>query len=146
MQNWIKKIIVGLVALVSFAAVSFAASVNLTNGVAIEGHDPVAYFTQSAAVKGSSDFTAKHGGATYQFSSAKNKELFLSAPAKYAPQYGSFCAYAVSKGYTAAVEPEQFSVVDGKLYLNYNAKVRSIWSKDKAGFISRADKNWPNVK
>lgn len=146
MANYFKAVILGIVSFLMVLNVSFAASINLDyDGTAIEGHDPVAYFTQNTAVKGSNEFTTKHNGATYKFSSAENKAMFLSAPAKYAPQYGGYCAYAVSKGYTASVEPEQFSIVDGKLYLNYNARVQSIWKKDKASYISSADKNWPNV-
>lgn len=124
---------------------AFAAKMNLLDGVAIQGYDPVAYATQSAAVKGDAGITANYNGATYQFASAANRDAFVENPAKYAPQYGGFCAYAVSKGYTAPIDPQAFSVVDDKLYLNYSKSVRNIWSKDIPGNIVKGDSNWPKL-
>ncbi len=124
---------------------AFAAKMNLLNGVAIQGYDPVAYVTQSAAVEGDAGITADYNGATYQFASAANRDTFLANPARYAPQYGGFCAYAVSKGYTAPIDPQAFSVVDNKLYLNYSKSVRGIWSKDIPGNIVKGDTNWPKL-
>lgn len=115
-------------------------------GVAIEGVDPVAYFTESKPVKGSGKFSFKWKGATWRFASAENLERFKAAPGKYEPQYGGFCAYAVSEGYTASIDPEAWSIVDGKLYLNYSKSVRALWSKDIPGRISKGDKNWPGIK
>ena len=113
--------------------------------VAIDGTDTVAYFTEGKAVKGSSDFETEWKGATWRFASAANREAFLADPEKYAPQYGGYCAWAVSQGQTAPIEPEQWSIVDGKLYLNYNADVQAKWKADVPGFIARADENWPKV-
>ncbi len=124
---------------------AYAAKMNLLNGVAIQGYDPVAYVTQSAAVEGDAGITADYNGAVYQFASAANRDAFLADPARYAPQYGGFCAYAVSKGYTAPIDPQAFSVVDDKLYLNYSKSVRGIWSKDIPGNIKKGDTNWPEL-
>ena len=91
--------------------------VNNNNATAIKGYDPVAYFKQSAAVKGSPQFTTQWMGATWQFSSAENRDLFAANPEQYAPQYGGYCAYAVSEGHTASIDPEAWKIVDGKLYV-----------------------------
>jgi len=123
-----------------------AGSINLdADGLAIEGHDPVAYFTQNAAVMGSSKLTAMHDGAKYYFSSQENQKLFQAEPAKYAPAYGGFCAFAVSRGATSSVEPDKFTVVKGKLYLNYSGNVQTVWREDVPGNISKANTNWPGL-
>lgn len=122
-----------------------AEKMNLTDGLAIKGHDPVAYFTQDAAVLGSSDYTTEYKGATYRFASAENLNAFNANPAKYAPKYGGYCAYAVSKGALAPVDPEAFSVVDDRLYLNFSKRVRQTWSEDIPGNIKAADENWPKL-
>ena len=124
---------------------AFAGKVNLDGGLAIKGHDPVAYFTQGAAVRGDGAFTTDHDGATYQFASAANRDAFAADPAKYAPQYGGYCAYAVAQGYTAPIDPEAFTVVDDKLYLNFSKSVRRRWERDIPGNISKGDANWPGL-
>ncbi|KAB7615434.1 YHS domain-containing protein [Amylibacter sp. SFDW26] len=115
------------------------------NGIAINGYDPVAYFTQSKPVKGSKSHKASYNGATFLFASAENKAKFEGNTAKYAPQYGGYCAYAVSKGATAKTDPNAWTVYNGKLYLNYNLDVRSIWKGDIPGNVKRANANWPTV-
>lgn len=112
---------------------------------AIKGYDSVAYFTQNKAVKGKSQFTLEHQGATWRFATQTNLDLFKSDPEKYSPQYGGYCAYAVSQGTTASIKPELFTVHNGKLYLNYNEKVNRQWSNAKEDFIADADKNWPTL-
>lgn len=114
-------------------------------GAAINGYDPVAYFTQSAPVKGDTLYVSTFEGAEWRFASAGNKAMFDADPAKYAPQYGGYCAYAVSQGYTAKTETEAWTIVDDKLYLNYSLKVRDLWSQDIPGNIAAADNNWPGV-
>lgn len=122
---------------------AMASPVNTTkSGIAIDGHDPVAYFTLNRAVRGEEAITASYGGATYQFSSQEHKALFEADPAKYAPQYGGYCAYGAAQGYNAPVEADKFTVLDGKLYLNYNGNVQSTWRKDTEGFITKADAYW----
>ncbi len=124
---------------------SMAAKQNLSGGLAIDGYDPVAYFEQNKAVKGDASISAEHEGATYHFASSSNRDIFAANPTKFAPKYGGFCAYAVSKGYTAPIDPQAFSVVDGALYLNYSKGVRKIWSEDIPGNIELGDKNWPGL-
>ena len=115
------------------------------DGVAIRGADPVAYFTEGEYTPGSDAFTYDWEGATWQFASAENRDLFAANPEEYAPQYGGFCAWAVSQGTTASIEPTSWEIVDGRLYLNYNAGVQRRWSQDIPGNIAKANQNWPGV-
>lgn len=113
--------------------------------LAVQGHDPVAYFTEGRPVKGSGEFETEYEGATWRFASIANLEAFLADPEAYAPQYGGYCAWAVAQGYTAKGDADHWEIVDGKLYLNYNAKVQRDWQADKSSFIRQADANWPMV-
>ena len=106
---------------------------------AINGYDPVAYFTVGKPVKGQDGLVTEWMGAKWKFSSQANLDLFKANPEKYAPQYGGYCAYGVTQGSLIKVEPEQFTLRDGKLYLNYDADVQSKWLKDPAGYIKDAD-------
>lgn len=115
-------------------------------GTAADGYDVVAYFSDGAATKGSKDFVHEWNGAKWRFSSEGNLNTFAANPEKYAPQYGGYCAYAVSNGYTASVDPKAFTVVDGKLYLNYSQSVKETWERDVPGYISKAEKYWPTVR
>lgn len=127
---------------------SFAADPIYTpwfNNLAIKGYDSVAYFTENKPIEGSESFEYDWQGATWRFSSAKHLAMFKADPERYAPQYGGYCAYAVAKGKTASIEPEQFTVLDGKLYLNYNASVQQKWQAERDSYIEKADKNWPIV-
>lgn len=138
-----ERLVMPLLALVVLAGTAVAAENNLTfQGVAIQGYDPVAYFTEAKPVPGDPKITATHDGAIYRFASAEHKTMFESDPGKYVPQYGGFCAYGAAQGYNAPVEPEQFTIADGKLYLNYNADVRKRWNEDRGGYISKADAYW----
>lgn len=112
---------------------------------AINGYDPVAYFTDGKPVKGDAALTSQHDGATFFFASAANKASFDANPAKYAPQYGGYCAWAVSKGYTAKTDPDAWSIHNGKLYLNFNKAIRARWAVGKDKNIANADANWPKV-
>ena len=113
--------------------------------LAIRGYDPVAYFTEGKAVKGDKDFTLGWQGADWRFANAGNRDLFSEDPEKYAPQYGGYCAWAVSRNYTAPTDPDAFTLVDGKLYLNYNKRVMRQWLEDRDRNIEQADQNWPAV-
>lgn len=115
------------------------------SNVAVEGHDAVAYFTEGKPVKGSKTFKTTYNGAEFRFATAENLATFEAEPAKYAPQYGGYCAWAVSQGYTAKGDADHWAIVDGKLYLNYNKKVQETWNEDRPGFIASADTEWPNV-
>ena len=141
------KTILASLALCLAAAAHAAGETNLdSSGLALKGYDPVAYFTERKPVQGKAEFTASHEGATYRFASAASRDAFLASPAKYAPQYGGYCAFGMASGYKAPVEPDAWTVVDGKLYLNYSRSVRSQWSSDIPGFVRKADVNWPTVR
>jgi YHS domain-containing protein len=114
-------------------------------GVAIKGYDPVAYFTEAKPVKGNSDFAFEWMGAKWHFANAANRDSFKAAPEKYAPQFGGFCAWAVSQGYTAGIDPAAWKIVNGKLYLNYNSEIQKKWEGDASGNIAKADVNWPKL-
>ncbi len=114
-------------------------------GGAIRGYDPVAYHTEGKPVKGKRAHRAEWKGATWSFASAGNKAKFEADPEKYAPRYGGYCAFAVSRGYTASIDPDAWSLVDGALYLNYSLNVRDQWSRDIPGNIARGDANWPGL-
>ncbi len=135
-------------AAISFAPLAMAEGIftGSTSGVAINGYDPVGYFTMNKPVKGSPDHVVEHDGVKWRFASADNKATFEANPTKYAPKYGGHCAYAAAKGYKASTVPEAFSIVGDRLYLNYSLDVRKLWDANQANFIKSADKNWPNVK
>jgi len=149
-----KQIIFLLVGFLSLTAMAQnenrrAANFNLDNKVAIQGYDPVAYFKQNKATKGKKEIAASYQGVTYQFSSAANKDAFLKNPAGYEPQYGGWCAYAMgSNGEKVEINPETFKIVDGKLYLFYNAYFNNTlksWNKDENELRSKADMNWKKI-
>ena len=116
---------------------------NNQKGVAIKGYDPVAYFTQNKAVAGIGAYTVNWSGSQWKFSSQDNLDMFKNDPEKYAPQYGGYCAYGCSENYKAPIDPEAFSIINNKLYLNYSTKVKTVWLKDTAVRIKVADTNWP---
>lgn len=109
---------------------------------AIRGYDPVAYHLVGIPTKGSSAFSSVHNGATWYFSSEENRRLFKATPEKYAPQYGGYCAYAMSKGRVVSTDPHAWHIYDGKLYLNYSLRVRKTWLKDVPGHVRLADEHW----
>ncbi len=116
--------------------------VNSATGEAINGYDPVAYFTEMKPVRGKTDYTSEYKGALFLFASAENRDLFAADPEKYAPQYGGWCAFAMSKGAFATTAPEAWTIHEGKLYLNYSTGVRQIWQQDIPGNVAKADENW----
>ena len=122
---------------------------NLESGLAIQGYDPVAYFTNYKAVKGSKAHALYHQGVTYYFVSNASKEVFKKDPSHYEPQYGGWCAYAMgAKGEKVSIDPKTFKIVDGKLYLFYNKlfnNTRTEWDKDETGLRSKADANWKKI-
>lgn len=112
------------------------------DGLALRGYDAVAYFAIENAVKGDAKYEYAWNGARWLFSSAENLQKFKLDPAAYAPQYGGYCSYAVSHGYTADGDPEAWKIVDGKLYLNYNEKAKAAWESEQERNIDQGDKNW----
>lgn len=149
-----KKIILLFILIIASSLLFAQASLrtkhfNLENGVAIQGYDPVAYFTQSKAVKGSKQFASSVEGITYYFSSAANRELFNKNQKAYEPQYGGWCAYAMgATNEKVEVDPETFKVKDGKLYLFYHSWINNTltkWNKDETNLHSKADANWKTI-
>ena len=115
------------------------------SNTAVQGYDPVAYFTEGEPVKGSDDFTADYMGATFQFATAANRDAFLADPEAYAPQYGGYCAWAMADGKYAKGNARYWRIVDGKLYLNYNSGIQKKWEADIPGFIEDADEEWTRL-
>jgi YHS domain-containing protein len=122
---------------------------NLENNLAIKGYDPVAYFNQKKAIKGKKELAQTHQGVTYYFSSNENKEAFLKNPETYEPQYGGWCAFAIGDdNKKVSINPETFKIVDGKLYLFYNAYFNNTlksWNKNESQLKAQADKNWQAI-
>lgn len=115
------------------------------NGAAIDGYDPVAYFTQGKPQKGSAEFSAEWGGATWLFASAAHRDRFVQSPEKYAPQYGGYCAYAMSNGGQAPGDGERWRIVNDRLYLNNNWFAQKLWLDDVPENIRDADRHWLDV-
>jgi YHS domain-containing protein len=109
------------------------------------GHDVVAYFREGRPVRGVSQFTHEWRGATWRFASAANRDAFAAKPEAFAPAYGGHCAWAAAQGYKAKGDPENWRIVDGRLFLNYNSDVQKNWEKDIPGFIAAGDAKWPTV-
>ena len=118
---------------------------SLLSSKAVSGYDPVAYFRGGKPVEGSGKYSTNWKGAEWQFANAENLADFKKSPEKYAPQYGGYCAWAVSEGYTASSDPEAWHIRDGKLYLNYSKSVQATWAQDIPGNIEKANGNWPKV-
>lgn len=114
-------------------------------GTAILGFDAVAYHTDTKVTPGSGDHAVAHGGGNFWFASPEHAATFSAAPAKYAPQYGGYCAWAVSQGYTADIDPEAWKIQDGRLYLNYSLDVQKKWAADIPGNVAKGDANWPKL-
>ena len=118
------------------------AAVNTTHGLALKGYDPVAYFTMGKPTPGMDEYVYPWNGARYRFASAKNQKLFAADPGKYLPEYGGYCAYAISINRIADIDPTEWAIVDNKLYLNNNTLSQTLWSLNKHGRIASGDRNW----
>jgi YHS domain-containing protein len=112
----------------------------------ISGYDPVAYFTDGKAMKGSGYHVADYKGVTYAFASKDHKQLFEDNPEKYVPAYGGYCAYGVAVGKKFVSDPEAWKVVDGTLYLNLDKDIQSKWLQDVPGYIKKSENNWKEIK
>ena len=134
--------IVVLSLFVSSVALSAAPLNKNSKGLAIEGYDPVAYFTESRPAEGDAAVQHEWNGAVWRFAGAENRDRFAESPESHAPQYGGYCAYAMSQGKLAKIDPAAWTVVDGKLFLNYSLGVRKKWQKNRAEYIRQADANW----
>jgi len=115
------------------------------DNLALSGYDAVSYFKDRKPVAGKTEFSYEWQNATWRFSSAENRDAFVKEPAKYAPQYGGFCAFGTSQGHLVPGDPQAWKVVDNKLYLNYNKDVQKYWLQDIPGYIQKADEKWPKL-
>ena len=150
-SNALPKTLKALAALaLGILAAGSAAAVEPINSgkrgeVAIRGYDPVAYHLSGEPTAGDPAITGKWNDATWRFATAENRDAFLADPERYAPQFGGYCAWAVSNGYTADIDPEAWVIVEDKLYLNYSPRIQRKWSKDRAGNIAKANVAWPKL-
>ncbi len=155
-----RNLLIGAGGLAAFGGVAFAglnlwrggfeelaaAPVFATDGVAIRGIDPVAYFTEARPVAGDPAHAHAWRGAVWHFASAENRDRFAAEPDRYAPQYGGFCAWAVAaRGKLYSTQPDNWSIVDGRLYLNFNDDIQARWETDIPGFIMAGDRRWPEI-
>lgn len=115
------------------------------SGLAIQGHDPVAFFTENKPVKGKPKFVARHAGATYLFATKEHRDSFKADPAKYEPAFGGYCAFGVSKNRLIEIDVDAFQIVDGKLLMQYSKGVREDFNKDTNGNLTKANTNWPGL-
>ena len=133
------------VVLLSRPAMAGAPQTFQSDGIAINGTDPVGYFTMQKPVPGSAEFTHEWNGATWLFSSAENRDAFADDAERYAPKFGGYCAYAASLGYRADTIPEAWTIYDDRLYLNANLRARELWQQDIPGNIVKGEANWPAI-
>jgi len=147
-----KPTLVHLMTTLAFAASSYAADIagrslvlKTKDGLAIQGYDPVAYFTDNKAAKGDAKFSSEYGGAKYLFTSPEHKVMFESNPAKYAPAYGGYCGYAASINRLSPINPDWFQIEDGKLILQHNKKAFDLFNKQLKENVVKADANWPSL-
>ncbi|WDE02484.1 YHS domain-containing (seleno)protein [Thalassomonas actiniarum] len=137
------------VSLFAVSSLSFAADIDMNadaNDLAIKGYDPVSYYTMSAPKMGSADYTATYKGGIYRFSNEENRDMFNKNPAKYAPQYGGYCAFGVAMEKKFDTDPLAWKIVDGKLYLNLNKDVQKKWLTDVPGYLAQSDDNWQDIR
>jgi YHS domain-containing protein len=140
------SLVVAALALPVFAQTSTKTLVNVdSTGVAIQGYDPVAFFTDNKPVKGDQKFLVKHDGAIYFFATKEHKDLFKENAAKYEPEYGGYCAYGVSKNKLVEIDVHAFQIVDGKLLLQYSRGIRDDFNEDTKGNLAKADANWTGL-
>ena len=115
------------------------------DGLALEGHDPVAFFTIGVALPGKPGITAEHNGATYRFAKQAHRDSFVANPEKFLPAYGGYCAYGAAKGALYPVAIETWQIIDGRLILNYNAEIKEQFDANVEDFLAAADANWPGL-
>jgi YHS domain-containing protein len=145
MKN-IQSIILLLFSIAPLVVFAQNGEVYTTKEGAIDGYDPVAFFKEQKPMKGNKEFVYDWNGAKWYFSSQANLNEFKANPEKYAPQYGGYCAYGTADGHKAPIKVHTWTVVNDKLYFNYNQDVKKLWNKNQKELILKADKNWPTVK
>ena len=142
----IRSTLLGLLAFATFAATGAQAADYQSSTVAVGGYDLVSYHDGKRPIRGNGHFVSVANGATYLFSTAENKAAFDTNPDQYLPAFGGYCAYGVFAEKKFYGDPEVYRIVDGRLYLNLDAKVQDIWLKDVPGHIAQANENWENIK
>ena len=141
-----KRIFISFLALLlSLTCIAQTIHYSSTNGTAIKGYDPVAYFLQNKAIEGSDEFTLNWSDSKWNFSTKANLDSFKIAPEKYAPQYGGYCAYGCSENHKSPTDPNAWTILNNKLYLNYNLETRTEWQKKQKDRIVKADENWTKL-
>ena len=142
-----RNFVVGLavVPVLSSPALASTPPVYAEGGIAIDGSDAVAYFAGNGPVAGVAEFATSWSGAEWRFATAKNLENFQADPEAFAPQFGGYCAWAVSQGYTAATVPDAWTLHNGKLYLNFSRRIQRRWERDIPGNVAKGEANWPDV-
>ena len=139
-------LIFGIWALGAAAPAAAVEPVNTNRGLsAIAGYDPVAYFTKGGPLRGSNKITAEWNGATWRFVNAEHRDKFVADPARYAPKYGGYCAWAMSQGQASAIDPKVWRIIEGRLYLNYSVSIMKRWEGDLDRNITAGDRNWPEI-
>ncbi|MEM9473719.1 MAG: YHS domain-containing (seleno)protein [Pseudomonadota bacterium] len=144
----IKSILTGVALSLTLATQALAAGVELnasSTGLALQGYDPVAYFTEGEATPGNWKITTSYNDATYRFASEAHKAAFEADPEAYLPQYGGYCAFGAAMGFKFDGDPHQWKIVDGELYLNISQDIQERWLTDVPGFIEQADVNWADI-
>lgn len=147
-MNALKTLLASTALSVTLATSAIAAGVEInatTTGLALQGYDPVAYFTEGEPTPGSWKITSVHDEAVYRFANEENKAAFEANPGAYLPQYGGYCAFGAAMGFKFDGDPHQWKIVDGELYLNISADVQERWLTDVPGFVERADRNWTEI-
>jgi len=137
------------VSILAASSLTFASDIDMNadvNDLAIKGYDPVSYFNNTQPQVGNANYTATYKGGIYRFSTEKNRDIFNSNPAEYAPQYGGFCAFGVSMDKKFDTDPLAWKIVDNKLYLNLNKSVQKKWLTDVPSYLSTANESWDNIK
>jgi YHS domain-containing protein len=142
-----KKLFVAMMLLSTLSTIATAKDLlNVDgSGVAIQGYDPVAFFTYNRPVKGNPQFQSEYRGAKYYFVSAEHKATFDKEPAKYEPQFGGYCAYGVSRGRKVPIKIEAWQIVNGRLLMQYDLDVKDKFNEDQSGNLRKADQNWPGL-
>lgn len=143
-----KSLVTGAALSVALATASIAAGVELnasSTGLALQGYDPVAYFTQGEPTKGDYRISTIHNDATYRFANEEHKAAFEADPEAYLPQYGGYCAFGAAMGFKFDGDPEYWKIVDGELFLNLSKDIQVRWEEDIPGLVERADTNWSDI-
>lgn len=145
-RGWLGALCLTTVQLIAPATASAASGAyHAPGGVALEGYDAVAYFTEGRAVRGKAKHETTWDGVRWRFATAASRDTFLAAPQRYAPQYGGYCALGVAVGKLRRGDPQVFAVVDGRLYINYNRRIHERWEQRSGGFIRRANQEWTDA-